>query len=72
MNMYSHIHFVVYSSLVLSSCQDTIMLDVPSGGVTDIAINGKLVHGDPSICTLLAGVGEEVSVLRPSYWPRAN
>lgn len=23
-------------------------------------------------CTLLAGVGEEVSVLRPSYWPRAN
>lgn len=38
------------------SCLDPIELEVPSGGVTDIVIDGKLVYGDPS--TLVVSVSE--------------
>lgn len=33
----------------LQACLDPIELDVPSGGVTDIAVDGKLIYGNPSI-----------------------
>lgn len=32
----------------MQSCLDPIELDVPNGGITDIAIDGKLVYGNPS------------------------
>lgn len=40
----------------MQSCLDPIELDVPNGGVTDIAIDGKLVYGNPS--TLQVSVSE--------------
>jgi len=43
-------------AIFVSSCLDTIDLDVPAGGITDIAIDGKLVYGNPS--TLQVSISE--------------
>lgn len=56
MNMLKQFLLVLISLVVLAACLDTIELDVPSGGITDIAIDGKLVYGEPS--TLEVSVSE--------------
>lgn len=45
---YNHLVFMLLTASLLPSCLDPIELNVPKGGVTDIAIDGKLVYGNPS------------------------
>lgn len=56
--MHTNKKYILYylMSLAFVSCLDPIELDIPSGGVTDIAVDGKLVYGNPS--TLVVSVSE--------------
>lgn len=54
--MYKQYFIIIIVCLTVVGCLDPIELDVPSGGVTNIAVNGKLVFGNPS--TLEVSVSE--------------
>lgn len=71
--------FCCLLGLALVSCLDPIELDIPSGGVANIAVDGKLVFGNPS--TLVVSVSElfdfdgnpnRISVLRVELHDEEN